>query len=70
MNRWDEQTFTAEFELVAQRARLTVPVEWRAGAVAAYAELMALTDLLRTPGRPPEQESSAVYRVAVEDDDV
>ncbi|WP_320777278.1 hypothetical protein [Streptomyces sp. CRN 30] len=70
MNRRDEPTADEEFELVARRAGLTVPEEWRAGTVASYAELMALTALLRTPGRPVEQEPSSVYRIAMEDDDV
>ncbi|MFE5867732.1 hypothetical protein ACFQ6V_03640 [Streptomyces roseifaciens] len=67
--RRDEGVLAAEFDRVAQHARLTVPAEWRAGTVASYAELRAFTDLLRAPGRPAGHEPSAVYRIAVEDDD-
>ncbi|GAA2422362.1 hypothetical protein [Streptomyces glaucus] len=53
----------AEFDLVTARAGLPVPAEWRAGAVASYAELMAFADLLRSPGRPAGSEPAAVYRI-------
>ncbi|MEV5873796.1 hypothetical protein AB0L75_06085 [Streptomyces sp. NPDC052101] len=64
-----DERAAAGFETAARRARLTVPADWRAGAVAAYAELMALTDQLRDPTRPPGHEPSAVYRITAEDDD-
>ncbi|MFC5215339.1 hypothetical protein [Streptomyces coerulescens] len=53
----------AEFDLVMARAGLPVPADWRAGAVASYAELMALTALLRPADRPVGSEPSAVYRM-------
>ena len=53
----------AEFDLVMARAGLPVPADWRAGAVASYAELMALTSLLRPADRPVGSEPSAVYRM-------
>ncbi|GAA3229536.1 hypothetical protein MTQ10_09135 [Streptomyces sp. XM83C] len=59
----DDRARAAEFDLVAARAGLPVPAEWRAGAVASYAELMAFAALLRTPDRPPGSEPAAVYRV-------
>lgn len=59
----DEQPLAAEFDLVMARARVPVPAEWRAGAIASYAELIALTGLLRSADRPVSSEPSAVYRM-------
>ncbi|KUL39707.1 hypothetical protein [Streptomyces regalis] len=59
----------AEFDRVMARAGLPVPAEWRAGTVASYAELMALTPLLRMADRPVGSEPSAVYRMRAGDDE-
>lgn len=67
MTEPDERALLAEFDRVARHAGLTVPSEWRAGTVASYRELMALTGLLRTPDRLAGHEPSAVYRVVVEE---
>lgn len=63
MNGRDERALDAEFDLVMARAGVRVPAEWRAGAVASYAELMLLADLLRPADRPVGSEPSAVYRM-------
>jgi len=59
----EERSLDAEFDLVMARAGVRVPDEWRAGAVASYAELMAFADLLRPADRPVGSEPSAVYRM-------
>jgi hypothetical protein len=59
----DERALAAEFDLVMGRAGVPVPAEWRAGAIASYAELTALTGLLRSADRPVGAEPSAVYRM-------
>lgn len=63
MSGREERALDAEFDLVMARAGLRVPAEWRAGAVASYAELMALAALLRPADRPVGSEPSAVYRM-------
>lgn len=47
-----------EFDALARG--IEVPAEWKAGAVAGYAELKAMTELLRGP-REPEAEPANVF---------
>ncbi|MDQ3936811.1 MAG: DUF4089 domain-containing protein [Actinomycetota bacterium] len=49
-----------EREFDALTRGIDVPPEWRAGAIAGYAELRAMTELLRGP-REPESEPATIF---------
>ena len=55
-------TLEAEFDLLMQRAGLTVPAERRAQVLPAYAELRDQVELLRGP-RTAAAEPSNIFRL-------
>lgn len=52
---------SAEVDVLAARAGLAIPPERRTAILAGYAEVRAMTELLRTAGLEPADEPANIY---------
>ena len=56
----NDSELAAEFDMLAKRARLTIPVDRRAAMLAGYKDLKRMTALMRQP-RTAANEPAAAY---------
>jgi hypothetical protein len=56
----DDAALEREFDIVMQKAGLTVPAKWRAGTLASYRDMQRMAAVLRQP-RTAASEPSNIY---------